>query len=166
MLLTNNQAPCIQGGLAVVGCYRSKEVYEAYILSNTIRSKVNDIQEPTTAKTLAVTEISIWNLTIQHVQKLLTTLLNQTNAKKVKGLARIYHEKTMANVFFFIHFLSDVHNSQLLTLDITLVSCLGPFSWGSIFLPWTHRVELSMAAIQASNLLAFVVPEGQCHQTS
>jgi predicted ATPase len=104
--------------LMVIGCYRSNEVNETHILTKILR----DLQDKNEQDGFDVTEITVGSLEIPDTHRMLMDLISEDDSRTL-SLAQICHKKTDGNAFFFIHFLSSLHQQHLLSFN------LGTLKW-------------------------------------
>ncbi|CAB9514201.1 Transcriptional regulator [Seminavis robusta] len=103
-------------GLVVLGCYRSEEVFDAHMLSQTIRNlqaKAND--------TFHISRLYVGNLQEHQVQEFVMELLSMDKQSQIDNLATLCHKKTMGNAFFLKQFLSHIHEEALLIYNFGLM---------------------------------------------
>ena len=136
-------------GLMVVGCYRSNEVDDRHILATklknikskattlkSVKSKISakrsqgddnlDIggeSRPVSPYSIQynITELSIGNLEVDDLNRILMDLLAIDDEFRTLDLAQICHRRTLGNPFFFLEFVSMLKDKELLQYNFGLM---------------------------------------------
>jgi predicted ATPase len=112
VLITDRANP----NLMIVAIFRSNEVGETHLLTKAIR----DLRAIKTQNDFNLTEITVGDLNISSVDRLLKDLL-LTEDERTHRLAEICHKKTNGNVFFLLHFLSMHYELHLLEYNFGML---------------------------------------------
>ena len=113
VLTTDRENP----NLTMIGCFRSNEVDESHVLSNTMR----DLQDKSKRDGFCITEIGIENLNVPEVNQIIMALLSIDDESRTLDLAEICHKRTEGNAFFFIAFVAMLENENLLNFNLGLL---------------------------------------------
>eukprot|EP00977_Amphora_coffeiformis_P012111 scaffold2989_cov184-Amphora_coffeaeformis.AAC.7 len=120
--------------LMLIGIYRSNEIDERHILTQTLnelrsRSLSND------KSTFTMREMELGNLNLDAIHSFIMDVLS-TNDIKTLGLAEICQRRTHGNPFFLVHFLRELHRL-----------CLLEFNFGTMQWTWNEaEIEGQMQA--------------------
>jgi predicted ATPase len=106
-------------GFMVIGTFRSNRVDEDHALSGTIRN----LRDKSLRDGFGVSEIEIGNLAVPELNQIIMSLLSIDDEFRTLELAELCHKRTQGNVFFFIIFVTMLHNEGLLEFG------LGLFEW-------------------------------------
>ena len=104
--------------LMCLACYRSEEVDSDHGVQQ-LRRRMKE--NPCSGST--ITDIEIENLSVDHVNRVIMTLLSIDDGQETLVLAEICHRRTMGNIFFLLQFLIMLKEEQLLEFQ------LGLFKW-------------------------------------
>ncbi|KAL3941502.1 MAG: hypothetical protein SGBAC_004148 [Bacillariaceae sp.] len=113
---TGNENP-----LMIVGCYRSNEVDESHILA----TKVRDWETMEQKFRFRITHISLANLDLDGVNKVIMAVLSIDDAIVTQGLAEVCFKRSLGNPFFLIEFISMLEEELLLSFSLGLLE----WSW-------------------------------------
>ncbi|CAB9519522.1 Transcriptional regulator [Seminavis robusta] len=149
------------GGLVIIGCYRSDEVFDAHILSQMVRN----LQLGNT-DAFCITKICVGNLLVHQVQELLMELLAECNTENVEKLAQVCHRKTLGNAFFLQQFLGHLEEVELLKFNFGLMK----WTWNAEDIATQTmatnnvldllRFKMAANSLDVNNLLALVACMG------
>ena len=112
VLITDRENPDIM----IVGLYRSNEVEDTHILAKTLR----DLQTKKEKDKFNMTEISVGNLGIDAINRMLQDLLGCDDNRSL-GLADICLKKTRGNAFFLIRYICAIKEKMLLQFNIGIL---------------------------------------------
>ena len=105
--------------LMVIGLYRSNEVAEGDLLSNTIRRQ----RESASEYDFSFTEIEVKDFDVDSINGVIMSLLGIDDPSRTFELAEVCHRRTNGNVFFLIEFLRMLDEEGFLEFN------LGLFQW-------------------------------------
>jgi len=114
--------------LLLIGIYRSNEVNERHILTQTINEvRSRSLSTTDNKSTYTMREMELGNLNLDAIHSLVMDVLS-TNDIKTLGLAEICHRRTDGNPFFLVLFLKELQRR-----------CLLEFNFGTM--QWTWNEE-------------------------
>jgi len=130
-----------QGGMMIIGCYRSNEVQPGHRLTRTIRklkakpSSINLFPQSSESNTDAlsvipassvfmitvITEVEVGYLTLAQANQLVMTLLAIDDGEATLQLAKICHKRSLGNTFFIIEFVTMLEREGMLSFNLGLM---------------------------------------------
>jgi predicted ATPase len=146
--------------LMIIASYRDDAVYD-----NMPHVKSLETIEDHAAQDLSLKFdcVPIGNIDVDQVNKLLVDLLS-SNETETMGLAECVHKKTLGNIFFVIHFLTMLQDSELLVFNFGLMKWTWDLNEVQLSTSATENVVMLMKN-KMSNLpesIGFILPILAC----
>ncbi|CAJ1955733.1 unnamed protein product [Cylindrotheca closterium] len=132
---TGNENP-----LMIIGCYRSNEVDESHILN----TKQKELESKKQKFKFQISNISLANLDIDGVNKVIMAVLSIDKANRTRGLAEVCFKRSLGNPLFLIEFISMLEEEGLLSFN------LGLFEWS-----WDEK-EVERETMSTANVVDLV----------
>jgi len=99
--------------LMIIGCYRS----EAVLGKSNLSSLITTLEEKKNNYGFNVTEIALDSCQVDHVNKMIMSIMAIEDEKETEELAETCYRRTLGNPFFVMQFMAMLENEGLVSYD-------------------------------------------------